>query len=298
MIASIAPSEAPAETPSVNGVASGLRSSAWKTTPAAASAAPTSAPASTRGSRATKKICASTLSANGIDRSNTRARLMCVLPTSGASRQVDDRQRAEAGERQRQARADRPCGDRRSGATRRPAERRRDGRLIAVRTGTTVRWPAPFVKAHVGVDVVQLLDRRGRQHLARRPLRQHAPVAQQHERVAQRRRQIQVVRRQHHRHAALAIEPLEQRRDLELVAEIERRRRLVEQQHVGRLRQRAGDDDALLLAAAERHVRAVGEMGGAGRRQRVARDREVVRTFELKRAEVRMPPHQHHLHAR
>ena len=30
------------------------------------------------------------------------------------------------------------------------------------------------------------------------------------------------------------------------------RRRLVEQQHVGRLRQRAGDDDALLFAAAER----------------------------------------------
>ena len=73
MITSIAPSDAPAETPSVNGVASGLRSSAWKTTPAAASAAPTSAPASTRGSRATKKICASTLSANGIDRSNARA---------------------------------------------------------------------------------------------------------------------------------------------------------------------------------------------------------------------------------
>ena len=62
VMASIAPSAAPAETPSVNGVASGLRSSAWNTTPAAASALPTSAPASARGSRATKKICASTLS--------------------------------------------------------------------------------------------------------------------------------------------------------------------------------------------------------------------------------------------
>ena len=103
MIASIAPSDAPAETPSVNGVASGLRSIAWKTTPAAASAAPTSAPASTRGSRAMKKICASTLSANGIDRSNARARLMCVLPTSGASTTRHERQRAEAGERDRRA---------------------------------------------------------------------------------------------------------------------------------------------------------------------------------------------------
>ena len=78
MIASIAPSAAPLETPSVSGVASGLRSSAWKTTPAAASAPPTSAAASTRGSRAMKKICASTLSANGIERSKTRASEMCV----------------------------------------------------------------------------------------------------------------------------------------------------------------------------------------------------------------------------
>ena len=81
------------------------------------------------------------------------------------------------------------------------------------------------------------------------------PPSHQHQRVADRRGEVQVVRRQHHRHAALAVEPLQQRRDLELVAEVERRRRLVEQQHVAALRQRAGDDDALLLAAAERHVR-------------------------------------------
>ena len=83
MIASIAPSAAPAETPSVNGVASGLRSSPWKTTPALASMAPTSAPASTRGSRATKKICASTLLSNGTAESNTRRRLIDVDPASG-----------------------------------------------------------------------------------------------------------------------------------------------------------------------------------------------------------------------
>ena len=58
---------APAETPSVSGEASGLRSSAWNTTPAERQALPTSAAASTRGSRATKKICASTLSAKGIE---------------------------------------------------------------------------------------------------------------------------------------------------------------------------------------------------------------------------------------
>ena len=35
-----------------------------------------------------EEICASTLSANGIDRSNTREKLIDVLPTSGASRHV------------------------------------------------------------------------------------------------------------------------------------------------------------------------------------------------------------------
>ena len=81
---SIAPSAAPAEMPSVKGVASGLRSSAWKTTPAEASALPTSAAASTRGRRAMKKTCASTLVAQGCDQSKARVRLMDVLPNSGA----------------------------------------------------------------------------------------------------------------------------------------------------------------------------------------------------------------------
>src|SRR5262245_58550037 len=84
-ITTIAPSDAPADTPSVNGVASGFRSKAWKTTPAAARAAPTSAPAITRGSRATNRICASALSAKGIERSSARAMSMWVVPTRGAS---------------------------------------------------------------------------------------------------------------------------------------------------------------------------------------------------------------------
>ena len=85
VIASMAPSEAPAETPSVSGEASGLCSSAWKMTPDTASAAPTSAAASTRGTRATKKICASMLSAHGFERLKTSARRIGVLPIVGAS---------------------------------------------------------------------------------------------------------------------------------------------------------------------------------------------------------------------
>ena len=67
---------------------------------------------------------------------------------------------------------------------------------------------------------------------------------------------MQVVRRDRHGHAALPVQRRQQRGDVELIAQIERRGRLVEQQDVGRLRQRRGDDDALLLAAAERVERA------------------------------------------
>jgi hypothetical protein len=88
VIAAIAPSAAPVETPSVNGVASGLRNRPWKTTPDAANSAPTHAPASVRGSRAMKKICASGLSANGIETSNARLKLIDVGPTSGANTMV------------------------------------------------------------------------------------------------------------------------------------------------------------------------------------------------------------------
>ena len=85
----------------------------------------------------------------------------------------------------------------------------------------------------------------------------------------------------------------EQRRDLELIAEIERCGRLVQQQHVRGLRQRAGDHDALFLAAAQRREPARLERRGAGRRERVARDLLIVRAFELERAEVRVAAHQH-----
>ena len=112
------------------------------------------------------------------------------------------------------------------------------------------------------------------------------------------RRQVQVVRRDDDRHAALAIETRDERRDLELIAEIERGRRFVEQQNLGRLRQRRGDDHALLLAAAERAESAILERRRARRAKRIARDREVVGPFELEQPEMRMPAHQDHLEHR
>ena len=92
------------------------------------------------------------------------------------------------------------------------------------------------------------------------------------------------MRGHHHRQAAFAVERAQQRGDVELVAEVERRRRLVEQQDVGFLRQRAGDDDALLLAAGQRRERPIGQVRGAGGVERLAGEREVARSFEFERA--------------
>ena len=123
-MASMAPRAAPAETPSVNGVASGLRSSACSTTPDAASAAPTSAAASTRGSRATKKICASTFSAHGTEVSKTAPQ---VDGRAAQRRRQDDGAPAAAGGEERQRRPQ-PAGQ-------------RHGHRAVRRTGTTVRCP-------------------------------------------------------------------------------------------------------------------------------------------------------------
>ncbi len=102
------------------------------------------------------------------------------------------------------------------------------------------------------------------------------------------------MRREHHRDLPVPVETREQPRHFELIAEVERRRRLVEQESPGRLRERARDDHALLLAAAERHVVARAEVRGPGGVERFMRGLEVRGPFELEHAEMRVAPHQHH----
>src|SRR5438034_322220 len=81
--------------------------------------------------------------------------------------------------------------------------------------------------------------------------------------------------------------------DLELMTDVERGGRLVEQQDLRALRQRAGDDDALLLAAAERVEGAALEAVGARRFERLPGDGEIGRSFQRKRPEMRKAPHEH-----
>ena len=91
------------------------------------------------------------------------------------------------------------------------------------------------------------------------------------------------------------VQAAQQDRALELIAEIERRRRLVEQQQFRRLRKRAGDDDALFLAAAEgangRDSNDAVPVASSACRA-MARS---VRPFERERAEMREAAHQHHV---
>src|SRR5436190_10117650 len=189
VMAVIAPSAAPVETPSVKGVASGLRSKPWKTTPAAANNPPTHAPASVRGSRATKKICASELSANGTEKSKTRRRWIVVGPTSGAARIVT----SASAPKPNTVRANRRCSVTASPSCRVPANRNDHPRG---RFGTD----DGNIDVEDGADVVR------RQDVVGGPGRHHRAVANQDETIAERSGEREIVRRDDDRHAALPAE--------------------------------------------------------------------------------------------
>ena len=90
----------------------------------------------------------------------------------------------------------------------------------------------------------------------------------------------------------VGVQAAQQRLHFDLVADVERCGRLVEQQQLRALRQRAGNHDALPFAAAERAERASFERRGAGRVERAPGDGEILRPFERERAEVRKAAHQ------
>src|SRR5580765_4509826 len=130
------------------------------------------AAAATRGRRATKKTCASTLLEDGSPRSNTFERLIEVLPSKGARRQT--------------ASVNAPNPSSVTAIRRRMSLRpgkRHHGQVAGAR-----------MKRHVGLHVIQLTDVGGGQDLTRVSLREHAAASDQNQFRAQRRRQIQIVR--------------------------------------------------------------------------------------------------------
>src|SRR5205085_1806655 len=78
------------------------------------------------------------------------------------------------------------------------------------------------VKLDVRIDVVQFTHRLAGEHLSRGARGENAAAAHHDELVADGCREIQVVRREYHRHLPLAVQACEQRGDFELIAEIER----------------------------------------------------------------------------
>ncbi len=84
------------------------------------------------------------------------------------------------------------------------------------------------------VHVVQRADGGGGQHLVDGAGCDDAPVLQQDERVAERGREVEVVRRHHHRQRMPHVQLLHERGGLELILEIQRRRRFIEQERRGR----------------------------------------------------------------
>ena len=96
-----------------------------------------------------------------------------------------------------------------------------------------------------------------------------APVVQRDQVVGVARGEVEVVQHHHDRGAAACVELGEQVEHLDLVGDVEVRRRLVEQQQVGPLGEGHRDPDALALAARQLVDGAVGEGVGVGEDHRL-----------------------------
>ena len=102
------------------------------------------------------------------------------------------------------------------------------------------------------------------------------------------------MRRNDNRDAALVVQTAQQGRDFELVAEVERRRRFVQQQDprgLGvNLGERSGNHHALFFTAAERCEQSLLQPAGAGGLERLLHDREIQRALRLEWPEMRKRP--------
>jgi hypothetical protein len=97
------------------------------------------------------------------------------------------------------------------------------------------------------------------------------------------------------RDAALPIQPPEERGDLDLIAEVEVRRRLVEDEQARLLGEGARDERALTLAAAQMIKREIGQLEDAGGLHRRPRGRVVLPALEVAAGPMRIATHQDEL---
>src|SRR6185369_12873010 len=130
------------------------------------------------------------------------------------------------------------------------------------------------------------------EHLRGRTVPENASSRQEDDAVGVARSEIEIVRDEDDGGAALLVEPGEQPVDLDLVAEIQERGRLVEEDGVRLLRERAREQDALALPRRQLGDRTLGERLRVREGERAARDLEVVDALDTEEPEARRAPHE------
>src|SRR5690606_23005509 len=132
-----------------------------------------------------------------------------------------------------------------------------------------------FTRNHPDPGPVVRGQQRLRQHLLRRPGRDHAALHQQHQPVGVLPRHRQVVHGGHHRQPPLPPQPVHQLQHLLLVADAPRAGRLVQQQQGGALGQRPGQEHPLPLPTGQGGQHPLGQPGQVQRLQHLPGRRDV-----------------------
>ena len=120
------------------------------------------------------------------------------------------------------------------------------------------------VLVDIGFDAIDVAQHLRPDHLVRGAFVDDRAVAHRHDVVADAGRFIDVVQHHHDGAPFLAVEPLDEVDDFELVGDVEKGRRFVEQQQRSLLGERHRDPGALPLAAGELIDRAVAQVLHAG----------------------------------
>ncbi len=127
---------------------------------------------------------------------------------------------------------------------------------------------------------------RALEDLLGRPALANSTVVHHHQVVGEHQRLVLVMGHQDEGGAEAALQPLELEAHLGPELGVQRRHRLVQQQHVGLVDERASERDALALAARERRDAPLRELGDAQQRERV---RHAPRDLGLRRPRARRP---------
>ena len=138
-----------------------------------------------------------------------------------------------------------------------------------------------------------LRDRGLREDVRGRAVRDDAAGVEQEHPVGVLRRERQVVHRGDEREPGLLAQPVEQLERLLLMPDVERGSRLVEENDLRLLGERARDDDTLLLSAGQRPEAAIGEGQEVEPRERASCCLAIARALLRERPEVWRPAEEH-----